>query len=245
MGAAGNRHNVRPARGVVPILRLGAGRSVGHGLIRPALGTSVPESRMAERLDQTAGIVNALEAVLVSRDPAEAGHIERASAYAVALAERVDPAVLDDAGTVAGFRLHDIGKVALPDATLSRRGPLTARDWRLLHKHPLLGAEMVAATQALDGAEAVVRCHHERWDGHGYPNKVPGPEIPVAARVFAVADTLDAITSDRVHRRGQSLAAAREAIRAGAGTQFDPSVVEALDALSDDELERMRAASAG
>ena len=201
---------------------------------------------MATKTDQTTGIVSALEAALVARDPAEAGHIERATAYAIALAERVDPTVLDDPGTVAGFRLHDIGKVALPDATLSRRGPLTARDWRMLHKHPLLGAEMVAATQALAGAEDVVRCHHERWDGHGYPNKLPGEEIPLAARVFAVADALDAITSDRVHRRGQPLAAAREAIRAGAGTQFDPSVVDALDSIPDDELERLRnAASAG
>jgi HD-GYP domain-containing protein (c-di-GMP phosphodiesterase class II) len=105
---------------------------------------------------------------------------------------------------------------------------------------------MLAATRALDGAEKVVRCHHERWDGHGYPAKMPGPEIPLAARIFAVADTLDAITSDRAYRRGQSIEAAREAIRAAAGSQFDPQVVEALDSLPDEELERIRgAASAG
>lgn len=190
-------------------------------------------------------IVSALEAVLVTRDPAEAGHVERATAYATALAERVDPRLIDDSVAIAGFRLHDIGKVALPDATLHRRGPLTGRDWRLLHKHPLLGAEMVAATGALDGAESVVLSHHERWDGHGYPAKLLGEQIPLAARVFAVADALDAITSDRVHRRGQSLGAAREAIRAASGTQFDPQVVDALDALPDEQLESIRAASAG
>jgi HD-GYP domain-containing protein (c-di-GMP phosphodiesterase class II) len=203
---------------------------------------------MAAAAEQTAleGIVSALEAALIARDPDEAGHIERATAYATALAAKVDPSLLDDPGTQAGFRLHDVGKIALPDATLTRRGPLTARDWKLLHKHPLLGAQMVAATRALEGAEAVVRCHHERWDGHGYPSKMPGEDIPLAARVFAVADALDAITSNRSYRRGDSLAAAREAIRAGAGTQFDPQVVDALDALSDDELERIRgAASAG
>ena len=200
---------------------------------------------MATTTDQTAldGIVSALEAALVARDPQEAGHIERVSAYAAALAERVDPTLLDDPGTIAGFRLHDVGKVALPDATINRRGPLSARDWKLLHKHPLLGAQMVAATRALDGTEKVVRCHHERWDGHGYPAKMPGPDIPLAARIFAVADTLDAITSDRSYRRGQSIEAAREAIRAAAGSQFDPQVVEALDSLSDEELERIRAAS--
>ena len=202
---------------------------------------------MAATVDNTAveGIVSALEAALVARDPHEAEHIERVAAYASALAERVDPTLLDDPATVAGFRLHDVGKVALPDATLNRRGPLSARDWKLLHRHPLLGAQMIAATRALEGAEAVVRCHHERWDGHGYPAKMPGEEIPVAARVFAVADALDAITSDRNYRRGQSLADARAAIRAGSGTQFDPQVVEALDALPDAELERIRSASAG
>src|SRR3954462_4822914 len=183
---------------------------------------------MAATAEQTTleGIVSALEAALVARDPAEAGHIERAAGYAAALAERVDPALLDDPGTVAGFRLHDVGKVALPDATINRRGPLSARDWKLLHKHPLLGAQMLAATQALEGAEQVVRCHHERWDGHGYPAKMPGPEIPLAARVFAVADTLDAITSIRASRREQPLDAARTAIRAAAGSQFDPQVVD-------------------
>jgi HD-GYP domain-containing protein (c-di-GMP phosphodiesterase class II) len=203
---------------------------------------------MAATTDQTAldGIVSALEAALVARDPQEAGHIERVSAYAAALAERVDPTLLEDPGTVAGFRLHDVGKVALPDATINRRGPLSARDWKLLHKHPLLGAQMVAATRALDGAEKVVRCHHERWDGHGYPAKMPGPEIPLAARIFAVADTLDAITSDRAYRRGQPIEVARQAIRAAAGSQFDPQVVEALESLPDEELERIRgAASAG
>jgi len=201
---------------------------------------------MAATVDNTAleGIVCALEAALVARDPYEAGHIERATAYATALAAKVDPSLLDDPATLAGFRLHDVGKIALPEATLHRRGPLSARDWRMLHKHPILGAQMVAATRALEGAEDVVRCHHERWDGHGYPAKMPGEEIPLAARVFAVADALDAITSDRQHRPGQSLDAARQAIRAGSGTQFDPQVVAALDSLPDEELERIRSASA-
>src|SRR3954447_19447326 len=101
---------------------------------------------MAAPADHSAlqDVVSALEAALVARDPHEAGHIERATAYATALAARIDPTLLDDPATLAGFRLHDVGKIALPDTTLQRRGPLTARDWKMLHKHPLLGAQMVA-----------------------------------------------------------------------------------------------------
>jgi HD-GYP domain-containing protein (c-di-GMP phosphodiesterase class II) len=195
--------------------------------------------------DARGATVRALEAALFARDPAERGHIERASRYATVLARAIDPAFVDDPGWIAGFRLHDVGKLALPDATLHRRGPLNARDWRLLHRHPEMGAEMVCATGVLEGAEAVVRCHHERWDGHGYPARLLGSEIPLAARVFMVADALDAITSDRPHRRGQSLEAAREVIRADAGSHFDPTVVEALETVGDDELMRIRADSAG
>jgi ribonuclease P protein subunit RPR2 len=187
----------------------------------------------------------ALEAALIARDPLEGPHLARAAAFATALAERIDPTLLEHPDTIAGFRLHDIGKLALPDATLHRRGPLTARDWRLLHRHPALGADMVAATGVLAGAAPIVRCHHERWDGHGYPAKLAGADIPIGARVFAVADALDAITSDRRHRAGRPLADARDVIRAGAGTQFDARVAEALDAIDDDELERIRAASTG
>ena len=105
---------------------------------------------------------------------------------------------------------------------------------------------MVAATRALDGAADVVRCHHERWDGHGYPSKTPGPEIPLAARVFAVADTLDAITSDRAAPpRPPAVRRARGDPLRSSGTQFDPQVVEAFEEFSDEELLRIGAAATG
>jgi ribonuclease P protein subunit RPR2 len=178
--------------------------------------------------DARGATVRALEAALFARDPAERGHIERASRYATVLARAIDPAFVDDPGWIAGFRLHDVGKLALPDATLHRRGPLNARDWRLLHRHPEMGAEMVRATGVLEGAEAVVRCHHERWDGHGYPDGLAEERIPLGARIIFVADAFDAMTSDRLYRAALSYEEAVAEVERCAGTQFDPEVVRAF-----------------
>jgi ribonuclease P protein subunit RPR2 len=185
-------------------------------------------------------VVDALIGALGARDPIEGAHNDRVVAFAWAIAGRVDPALIDDPTVDAGFKLHDIGKMALPEATLRRRGPLSARDWKLIHRHTLIGEEMIAATGVLDGAGDVVRSHHERWDGHGYPDRLARDAIPVGARVFAVADALDAITSDRPYRHGTSLENARERIASDAGAHFDPRVVEALGAVPDEELDRFR-----
>jgi ribonuclease P protein subunit RPR2 len=185
-------------------------------------------------------VVGALVGALAARDPMESGHNDRVCAYARALAERIDPGILDDPAIEAGFRLHDVGKMALPDNTLRRRGPLSARDWKLIQRHTVIGEEMVAATGMLPGAGAVVRSHHERWDGHGYPDRLRGEAIPLPARIFAVADAFDAITTDRPYRAGGTIDQAREKIAADAGAHFDPRVVSALDAVPDAELERIR-----
>lgn len=185
-------------------------------------------------------VVGALVGALTARDPLEGGHNQRVVEYARLLAARVDPTLVGDPDVEAGYALHDIGKMALPDSTLRRRGPLSARDWKLIHRHTLIGEEMIAATGVLGGAARVVRSHHERWDGHGYPDKLAREEIPLPARIFAVADALDAITSDRPYRAGASFSEARRAIAADAGSHFDPSVVAALDAISDGELETVR-----
>ena len=130
--------------------------------------------------------------------------------------------------------------MALPDNTLRRRGPLSARDWKLIQRHTVIGEEMIAATGMLPGATSVVRSHHERWDGHGYPDRLRGEAIPLPARIFAVADAFDAITTDRPYRAGGTIDQAREKIAADAGAHFDPRVVSALDAVPDAELERIR-----
>ncbi|HTE62092.1 MAG TPA: HD domain-containing phosphohydrolase, partial [Solirubrobacteraceae bacterium] len=126
-----------------------------------------------------------------------------------------------------------------PDAILFKPGPLTAEERTLMVKHPEIGSEILRHIDFLDDAKAVVLHHHERWDGDGYPHGLAGEAIPLQARVFAVADTLDALTTDRPYRRAVGWADARQEIRAGAGTQFDPAIVAAYDTLPDEAFIRI------
>jgi ribonuclease P protein subunit RPR2 len=139
-----------------------------------------------------------------------------------------------------GALLHDVGKVAIPDGILHKADRLGQEERVLMRRHPEIGYEIVRGIESLAEAAEIVRHHHERWDGSGYPDGLAGEAIPLADRVFAVADTLDAITTDRPYRPGSPLAEAREEIRGMAGSQFDPAVVTALDEIADDVLERIR-----
>jgi len=154
-------------------------------------------------------------------------HAQRVAAYAMRLAVEVAPALTDDPGLEWGFLLHDVGNLGLPDRVLLKRGALTSADWQVLRQHTVIGAELLASAPLVGerGLE-VVRSHHERWDGTGYPDGLEGTAIPLSARIFAVADALDAMTSRRAHRRPLRWDAAVARIRAGAGTQFDPDVVD-------------------
>jgi ribonuclease P protein subunit RPR2 len=119
-----------------------------------------------------------------------------------------------------------VGKIGVPDNILLKRGPLTKRERRLMQAHTLLGERMLTDVTLLQGnGLRVVRSHHERWDGTGYPDGMRGDEIPLGARIFAVADTLDAVTTNRPYRRGRAWASACEIIEDEAGGQFDPDVV--------------------
>ena len=179
-------------------------------------------------------LANAVEA----RDAYTGRHAQRVAAYGLRVAHaagiEVDPQV------EFGFLLHDIGKVAVPDAILFKPGPLDERERALVRKHPVVGSEILRHIDFLDEAKSVVRHHHERWDGGGYPDGLAGEAIPTAARVFAVADTLDAITSHRPYRAAGSFAVARKEIAAEAGTQFDPAIVAAYQTVPDEAFVRIR-----
>ncbi len=184
--------------------------------------------------------VRALTNAVEARDAYTAKHAERVAAYGLELARRVAPDLSRDPQIEFGFLLHDVGKVAIPDGILHKEEGLSSEEQSVMRRHPVIGWQIVRSVPFLERAGEVVRHHHERYDGQGYPDGLAGEEIPLPARIFAVADTLDAITTDRPYRPGAPLAEARELIRRGSGTQFDPVVVDALDAVPDEALEAVR-----
>jgi putative nucleotidyltransferase with HDIG domain len=160
------------------------------------------------------------------RDQETEGHSRRVTAYTNTLAQAMG-LDSDELRIIArGAFLHDIGKIATPDAILLKPGRLTAEEMAIMKQHCERGYEMVRKISFLREAAEIVYAHQEQFDGSGYPRGLRGEEIPLGARIFAIADTLDAMTSDRPYRRGTSFAEAREEIVRCAGTQFDPGIVE-------------------
>ena len=174
--------------------------------------------------------MRALSNAVEARDAYTGKHAERVAAYGIELARETGLDVADSPQIEFGFLLHDVGKVGVPDAILFKSSALTQDEYALVKGHPVIGSEILRDVDFLGEGKLVVRHHHERWDGTGYPDGLGGEAIPLAARVFAVADALDALTTDRPYRPASTFAAAREEIRAGSGTQFDPAVIAAYEA---------------
>jgi ribonuclease P protein subunit RPR2 len=185
--------------------------------------------------------VSALASALESKDTGTRAHSQRVQNYALALGDEIgDRSVVGDPSTPYGFLLHDVGKIGIPDGILLKPGPLTAAERRRMQTHTVLGEAMLSGVAFLQGEGLrIVRSHHERWDGRGYPDALTADEIPVGARIFAVADALDAMTSHRPYRRALSWDTAREEIQRQSGKQFDPEVVDAFRAI-EPELRTIR-----
>jgi ribonuclease P protein subunit RPR2 len=184
--------------------------------------------------------VRALANAVEARDAYTGKHAERVAAYGLEVARALGSQLADDPEIEFGFLLHDIGKVAVPDAILYKPEPLTDAERILMERHTVIGVQILRGIDFLGEAKAVVRSHHERWDGNGYPDRLEAEDIPLAARVFAVADTLDALTTDRPYRPASELCRAREVIGSLSGTQFDPAVVEAFAGVPDAALDTIR-----
>jgi putative two-component system response regulator len=178
--------------------------------------------------------VKTLAFVVEAKDTHTRSHLDRAHDYAVALAQRVAPELAADQTLRYGFFLHDIGKIGIPERILSKPGPLTDEEWAIMRTHPLLGAQILSPVTFLHPALPVVEAHHEKWDGSGYPRGLRGEQIPLGARIFALVDAFDAMTSDRPYRRALTFEQALEQISRAAGTQFDPEVVRCFVELCQD-----------
>ena len=197
-------------------------------------------ARAAQLRDSYVATVRALANAVEARDAYTGKHAERVAAYGMAIAAHAGMRLSEDPQVEFGFLLHDVGKVAVPDAILFKADPLDRHERTLMERHPVIGFEILRDVDFLGEAKDVVRSHHERWDGKGYPDGLKGEAIPLAARVFAVADTFDALTTDRPYRPGRAIEEARAIISAESGTQFDPAVVTAFAGVPDDALEAIR-----
>jgi putative nucleotidyltransferase with HDIG domain len=177
------------------------------------------------------------------RDQETEGHSRRVTAYTNTLAQAMGLNSEELRVIARGAFLHDIGKIATPDAILLKPGRLTAEEMAIMKEHCERGYEMVRKISFLRDAAEIVYAHQEQFDGTGYPRGLKGEEIPLGARIFAIADTLDAMTSDRPYRKGTSFAKARDEITRCAGTQFDPQIVEVFLSIPPETWSDLRAAT--
>ena len=171
------------------------------------------------------GVIAALANAVEAKDSTTELHCQRLAglAHALGLRAGLDPAELK--GLVFGALLHDVGKIGVSDSILTKAGPLTAEEWRSMRQHPLIGERICEPLAVAAQFAPIVRHHHERWDGDGYPDRLRGEAIPIGARIVGLVDAYDAIIHDRPYRQGRKIAEALEEIRGLAGHQFDPDLV--------------------
>jgi len=210
------------------------------------------ESMVAERTRQLEAAIKQLEqsysatlealgSAIDLRDGATAGHSRRVLWYAIKLASTLG-GLEDQLQNIAmGAWLHDIGKLAIPDGILLKPGALSDQERTVMQRHVVIGYDLIKGIPFLAEACELILTHHERWDGSGYPRGLRGEEIPLSARIFGVADTLDAITSNRPYRAALPLSAAREVIERGSGTLFDSVVADVFLSIPEETWESTRA----
>lgn len=202
---------------------------IERNLLRHQLWVTEQKRHLHQLNQAYSDLLEALLCALETREKEIEGHSERVTAYTMILAEAMELPTHTHPDLERGALLHDVGKIGIPDHILFKEGPLNESEWEIMRQHPLIGYRMCTKVQSLQiAAKEIVLCHHERWDGSGYPQGLRGEEIPLSARIFAVADAFDALTSDRPYRKALSIEQALEEIERCAGTYFDPQITKVL-----------------
>ena len=201
-------------------------KPIDAATLRARIHTQLRIKRMTDQLERTETVMFAMARWVELKDHYTEGHLRRVAGYS----ERTARACGLSGGDLLTVRsagiLHDIGKIAVPDAILSKAGPLTPEERAILERHSEHGAEIVAPLRFSASVGPIVRSHHERWDGRGYPQRLAGDAIPLGARVIAVVDTWDAMTTDRPYRRALDVLESSRRLREAAGTQLDARIVD-------------------
>jgi len=179
--------------------------------------------KISEAYDQT---LEVLAGTLEMRDIDTEEHSRRVTDLTVRLAEKMGASEEEIENMYRGALLHDIGKISIPDSVLLKEGPLSEDEWKVMKTHPTTAYEVLSQVEYLRPSLDIPYCHHERWDGSGYPRGLKGEEIPLAARIFAVVDVYDALTSDRPYRKAWSKEKTVEYLLENSGKLFDPAVIE-------------------
>ena len=194
-------------------------------LLALQIGGAVAQALLLEDLDSSENVILSLAHAIEAKDPTTEGHCQRLAQHAEQLGR-----VLGFSGARLrilrmGATLHDVGKIAIPEAILDKPGALTAAEYLIMQRHPIAGAEICAPLRSARDLIPAIRHHHERWDGTGYPDRLAGEAIPLDARIIAIVDAYDAMTSDRPYRRGLPPEKALAVMRENRGPQWDPSLL--------------------
>jgi len=196
-------------------------------IIANSVGIGMHNSHLLSELQTTyVSTLRSLISIVEAKDPYTKGHTERVASYSVALANRMGLGPTDLERVMFAALMHDIGKMGVLDEIVNKPGALTEQEWELMRAHPVVGAGIVEKMEFLNGTADIVRHHHESWNGKGYPDGLTGPDIPLGARIVTVADSFDAMTTDRPYRKALSFDEAIERLEEAAGVQFDADLVK-------------------
>jgi len=195
--------------------------------ISNSIGLGLENSHLVTQLQTTyVSTLRSLISIIEAKDPYTKGHTERVAAYSMAIANRLGFDEESLRTILFGALLHDIGKMGVLDKIINKPGPLTEQEWELMRAHPVVGAQIVEKMEFLGATIDIVRHHHESWNGKGYPDGLRGENIPYHARIVTVADSFDAMTTDRPYRKALSLDEAVNRLEEASGVQFDAALVK-------------------